>query len=303
MMSSVAVSAVLAAPWLAFLASQGGILQNSASARPILQQISVFRAIRRTVYFAAGDAGHGLLWIGPTAFGAAIAFVVVAIAVCLASGRADRAWLSDLAGLVTGTFILFVLYAVALRATRPWYNLYAALLFVLLVLPPIFAAIWKPVRIYFDTTKIQMGTVIGVTIAIVTLAAISDVPQHPQEVDKYHAAEAIAASSSQRGQRLGSFNAGILGYFIPEKVLDLDGVVNPGVQASLRSHELCHYLHQQGVTEIVDTPQYLDQLSKLAPGLWVTRTSVLVGPGSRTPVVAEVQKVLAIDTSACSVAS
>jgi hypothetical protein len=51
---------------------------------------------------------------------------------------------------------------------------------------------------------------------------------------------------------IGSFNAGIFGYFSHRRVVNLDGVVNESAYRALAAHRLADYVHDAGIEWVVD---------------------------------------------------
>jgi hypothetical protein len=57
--------------------------------------------------------------------------------------------------------------------------------------------------------------------------------------------------------RIGVFNAGVQGYFIPGTVINLDGLVNNAAYESIRDRRLWRYVQEAGVEYVSDFPLYL----------------------------------------------
>jgi hypothetical protein len=57
---------------------------------------------------------------------------------------------------------------------------------------------------------------------------------------------------------IGSFNAGRLGYYLPRRVVDLDGVVNGDVIKSLEDHTLDRYLVATKISYVLDKAGYVN---------------------------------------------
>jgi hypothetical protein len=51
---------------------------------------------------------------------------------------------------------------------------------------------------------------------------------------------------------VGSFNAGIFGYFSGRRVVNLDGVVNERAYEALAAHRLADYVHEAGIEWVID---------------------------------------------------
>lgn len=66
------------------------------------------------------------------------------------------------------------------------------------------------------------------------------------------------AKSLPKDSRPAAFNAGIYGYFIDRRLVNLDGVVNPDALKAIKAHELFLYLRRIGVTHLIEElPVYL----------------------------------------------
>jgi hypothetical protein len=209
---------------------------------------------------------------------------------------AARQWLVDHAALAFGTVLLFVSYAVLLRGARPWYHLYALLAFAVIALPILVEALLRAVGRLPLSSSVPAAFVASV---VVLGVAVRSVPsQFPQELDKYHAALEVAGL--QPGTRLGAFNAGVFGYYLPQGVVDLDGVVNSKVLPAIRHSRLCAYLRDAGIDQIIDDPPTISGLLPLwGPGARIVRVVPLVGGRARVPSVRDTEVLVTLDLSAC----
>jgi hypothetical protein len=73
----------------------------------------------------------------------------------------------------------------------------------------------------------------------------------PHRVNQWQAARWIEAYTDS-GARIGSFNAGILGYFSHRTVVNLDGVVNADAYQAKRAKRLPAYMRDRGLDYLVD---------------------------------------------------
>jgi hypothetical protein len=189
--------------------------------------------------------------------------------------------------------VLEVLYATVLGGTRTWYHLYAAAALWLVFLPAGLASVWAGAR--------DRHIVVAIGVVIVALLVVgSERSFTPQEADKYLATQVAGSHLSER-TTVGAFNSGVYTFFLRQRVVNLDGVVNPGVQPALQHRSLCSYLRKHGVRWFLDARQSLAQLQYFAPGLRIQQTFDLSAetlPLDRYPI--EERQVLAkLDTSAC----
>ena len=65
------------------------------------------------------------------------------------------------------------------------------------------------------------------------------------------------------GERVGAFNAGLLGYFSHRPVVNLDGSVNQSIFAAIQERELLRYVQRERITYLVDSPYFLDSAFRL----------------------------------------
>jgi hypothetical protein len=66
---------------------------------------------------------------------------------------------------------------------------------------------------------------------------------------------------------VGSFQTGVLSYFLPQRCVNLDGVVNAAALRAMRAHELWAYVRQEKVDYIVDWPICIDGLLRNFAGV------------------------------------
>lgn len=76
---------------------------------------------------------------------------------------------------------------------------------------------------------------------------------------------------------MAAFNAGVYQFFMPQDVLNLDGVVNPSVQPYLRSRDLCPYLRDHNITWILDSENGLRKLTTFGGRTQIVETTPLGG--------------------------
>ena len=111
----------------------------------------------------------------------------------------------------------------------------------------------------------------------------------------------VAASRLPAGANVGAFDSGVYTFFLPRRVVNLDGVVNPGVQHAIDTQTLCRYMRGQHVAWFLDDRLTIPELRYFAKGV---RVVALVDLSSeyrgrdRYPVTEE-QVLAELDTSQC----
>ncbi|MDD5557306.1 MAG: glycosyltransferase family 39 protein [bacterium] len=76
------------------------------------------------------------------------------------------------------------------------------------------------------------------------------------QIDMYRAA-AWSAGNLPRDARIGSFNSGILAYYCPQTVINLDGVVNGAAYRAILDGRVFAYAAEQRIGYLVETPNSL----------------------------------------------
>jgi len=280
--------------WAVWLATHGG-LPDSARALRILRahgvQVgktgigAVASQLARFIASSAvpaGDPQGG--WRA-----AAGVLILLLVVVGLRSAR-TREWYGRWRGLLIGTALLYALYATVLGGIREWYQLYAAAAVWLVVIPPGISAVRSA-----GVAVAAFGTAL-----VIALALSTGHPLFPNEADKYMATRVTAAHLPAHATA-GAFNSGIYTYFTPNRIVNLDGVVNPTVQQSIDHRTLCSYLRRHSIDWLLDSRSSLRLLRAFAPGIRVTETFDLSAEyRGRDPYPVLDPQVLAhLDTSRC----
>lgn len=275
----------VALPWIAYAAVQGGLHASDAfRAERRGSTIALFletekRALAEIFLLnGAGDLRH----TGGGAPANLVLIVAVSAVVWLLWRSRDRIGLAGVAGPV----LLFLAYGLLEGWMRDWYLVYAFFAICAFLVPPV-----------ADRTPPQVGRVV-LPVVLILAAAVHPHVLNPQEADKYRAA-AEAAALLPPDARVGAFNAGIYQYFLPQDVVNLDGVVNPDVLAAKKAGRICDYLAADGITHLVDTTYDLDQ-ARLDPRLRFTSRvdlSARYDPSGRT--VVQPQWLVAVDLERC----
>ena len=79
-------------------------------------------------------------------------------------------------------------------------------------------------------------------------------------------------------ERVGAFNAGILGYLSHRTVVNLDGSINNSVFGAIQEKELLRYLRDEEITYIADNPFFLDVAFGIYWGSGIRSITTLLEP-------------------------
>ena len=294
--AAAAVAAVVASPWLAFLFLHSAVgaqdsvvshrLASGQSGIPVAFVAPVFRYLGRNLALAFLPSDVGERWplvLTAVGLGAALAAV---------RHREARRWLLDRAGLAAGAVLLFLLYALVLRFVDIWYTLYGLFVAWVVTVPPLFGLVAAALR-RLRTPGAVLATVLGLSVAGWWLRA-DDGAFAQVQLDLYRAAR-VATAGLPATTKLGSFNSGLLQFEMRQKVVNLDGVVNPGANRALRDGTMCQYLRGEGIRFLIDTENGLDRLGAVAPRVRVQPSAALHDGKGAIPNV----RFVALDTSAC----
>lgn len=277
---------VVAAPWLAYLATRGSLLASDAArAERRGSTWAGFVAVEHRVPLQA-------LWLNgvddlSTRFGQRplhwllLALVLLAVAALVAERPRGTVALVG----IGATAVLYVLYGAVGGYLREWYLLYLQFALCAFAVPALVRSVREPFR---------------VAIAALVLPALLLVPNralHPNEADKYRVARA-ASVLLPADARIGAFNAGIYQWAMRQDVVNLDGVVNPDVQAPLRAGHLCRYLAAHRIDHLIDAEGYLERARAADPSLRFTATTDLSARVGLPP-DAERQLLVDVDLAAC----
>jgi hypothetical protein len=81
-----------------------------------------------------------------------------------------------------------------------------------------------------------------------------------QNVSEYIQAAKVLDQALPPDSRGGAFQSGTVGYFARHKVVNLDGVVNPGAARALRENRMADYVREEGIEAIIDWPLWFEAL-------------------------------------------
>ena len=112
-----------------------------------------------------------------------------------------------------------------------------------------------------------------------TALQFSEAPEWPNQVSMMHAGKYLA--DADLAAKVGSWNAGIVGYYAGGKLINLDGLVNQDIHAFVARGELVSYVDSVGIGFIVDFERMFaaDDLAKrggYADGRLVSRLTPLM---------------------------
>ncbi|MEI6633998.1 MAG: glycosyltransferase family 39 protein [Chlamydiota bacterium] len=85
------------------------------------------------------------------------------------------------------------------------------------------------------------------------------------QLDMYRAAE-WAAENLPRDARIGSFNSGIAAYFCPQRVINLDGVVNGAAYRAVVAGRIFDYVRDERIGYLIESPLSLRFRAVQSPG-------------------------------------
>ncbi|MBN2207902.1 MAG: glycosyltransferase family 39 protein [Candidatus Coatesbacteria bacterium] len=165
------------------------------------------------------------------------------------------------------TALLAAFYAGWLRHIQPWYLMPASLLFCALS-TLLLGGISEGVASLWPRRRHSIGGTIKATIAIlVVFWGIARAPSvlseglYPWQPEMLNAAVALSRLTNG-GERVGAFNAGMLGYLLKGQVVNLDGVVNNRVLPHLTNHTLDRYLRETRIDYLIDYQRSLLEFSR-----------------------------------------
>ena len=115
-------------------------------------------------------------------------------------------------------------------------------------------AISQPVDMSLSRSSMVAGVYLLAFVAILSVLAVRTnqwIDPLPHRVNQLEAAEWLEANTSE-GARIGSFNAGIVGYFSERTVINLDGAVNNKAYEARRERLLLGYICDEKIEYLVD---------------------------------------------------
>ena len=146
---------------------------------------------------------------------------------------------------------------------QQWYLL-GSLAVVLLTLSAALADLhaWSCQRLSRPIHRVITISAFGLTVALLLHSNLRMLQQETYPWQRIHLrAATLIRHGLAPHQRIGAFNAGILGYFSERPVVNLDGVVNSDALDALRHKRLYTYLEQHHIRYLVDAPGAISQHS------------------------------------------
>jgi hypothetical protein len=265
-----ATALVVLSPWLVWnLMTFGTLLQVSGEAYALsmsnLHDTASWGVMEYAVRFAGNCAdvlrffpvrlgtdtklSYSFALQGALAAGIALLIIGSILRQPTLAGRALRRRFLLLCAPLAGGVLFILVHSFRTIALRGWY--YA------MVLPVLFLLLGGIVD-YLDRglrRRPRRVAIIAGFIVLPCLIAVS-VVEHLHhgngEGDKFAALPAVM-ETVPRGARIGSWNAGVFGYFLKERtVVNLDGLVNNAAYTHLTSRSLGMYCRRAGISYLVD---------------------------------------------------
>jgi hypothetical protein len=304
---AVACGVIVVAPWIVWnLRTFGTLEQSSTWARPMafwdihLRSLGVgsdrsplvAESVHRGIAFAGGGV-FDVLGISRT-----LAVAVVAALAVLATvfGRWDeeRRSIAALGALVVVVgAVLGVFHAAVRWIVRGYYFEWTRMGVALLVVATLAVVIDRSRQDRVSSSSgLRPSRLIGVAFVVVFAwnvgstvdrQAVSGTPWQPSMV----AAGEWVREHVPEADRVGSFNAGFIGYLSGRTVVNLDGVVDNAATAALRERDLAAFICDAGVAWLVDfhpttMEQYSTFMGTRAGELVLDEIAVIRAPGAAT---------------------
>ncbi len=248
-------------PWLVWnIHVVGTIVPDSAFAISALKGMHALslEGILRTLLDLVGVVSF---WI-PTYSGslyllvAETAVAVVAFRTLLPQTTFGRPPLEIVAAVLSvALFIQLVFHVVVRHSVRPWYVTPLSLLACL------FAGVLVT-RLRHSAGHPGLTALVFLFLATIIIPNARFLKQGfwPHGLEMYRMAGVIHESIPPH-ERVGAFNAGILGYFSGRRIVNLDGLVNHDIQPYLRHGGIAEYLRVTNISYIADDPDTIRSYS------------------------------------------
>ena len=275
-----ATGAAVVSPWIAWnLLTFGRLTQDSA--RALLHrshsyygwrlehgvELGLPRYLGGKLVRWAGDlieyVGFGRLGLGVVAL---VTVGCLALAIVRRSrGRASpwRAYAGQFGFLWVYALLTALFYCLYFWYRQQWYLL-GSLAVVLLTLSAAAADLhaWSCQRLSRPIQRAITLSAFGLSLALLLHSNLRMLQQETYPWQRVHLrAATLIRHGLDPHQRIGAFNAGILGYFSGRPVVNLDGVVNPEALEAMRNKRLYGYLEQRDIRYLVDAPGAISQHS------------------------------------------
>jgi hypothetical protein len=145
-----------------------------------------------------------------------------------------------------GSFTLYTFLQGALRwSGREWYFTLGPLLASMCLIPLLETSVHDPLGRKF--VYVFLGCIAICFVGTNPLRGARFI--HQQDI--FQAAQDISQSLPP-GTKIGMFNAGVLGYYASQTIVNLDGVVNTSAYQALHQHQMGAYLQEQQIPYVLD---------------------------------------------------
>jgi len=267
---------VVTLPWFLWSYLRTGFLFQTSGRAIYHQQHVIFWAQQKD----AGPLRYAAAWIsqvcanlsgaarsvtvlcGTIYVAAVIALVVVALSLMIVDsckGRPSRRWLrvgASPAFLFCYGAVLLLLYCGYLWYSQDWY--YYSIVFVgCIFLGCVFDLLDERLRRrcgpILRTSAIAAASVCIVVFSQWQTRALWGMGIRGWQIDMYRAALWVKGNIPPQS-RIGSFNSGILSYYCPQTVINLDGVVNGAAYRAIQDGKIFSYAREQGIDYLVESP-------------------------------------------------
>jgi len=247
------LSAIILLVWLIFSRAVWGLHgQSSSYAYSITLWSHAYRpdSLWMTLRAILSRVKAGMVWFAIPDLGVPLLALVVLVKTLWKAGRSVReAWMVIWGTLWVSLGLFLVLHGGIRLNPRPWYFMMA----------PILGAISGALAVDWiaDFEDARLRGVAAIALAfLVAYSLRSGIPYVLKDRYANQACFARGAEWVNRnlppGTPVGVFNAGIIGYYSTQPILNLDGIVNDSVLPALRERQLLAYMDSQGTSYVLD---------------------------------------------------
>ena len=252
---------LIIAPWLLWnLFHFGSIVQVSGQIRDntwLFDGAIPERSLLENIYFGIVSTGFpvGTVFkkmLAPSMPGLAIGYLFLAALICTTTiawrhQENFRRALTQLLPWMVGITTLFLYHASVRHFVRGWYNA-PVLLGITFLISLLISAILQR-RKHLETPVLM-----GLILMLLTFYSPYGYIKHPESPHPYPGVIAAHWLNDHvpAGTRIGAANAGIMGYYSNNPVINLDGVVNENAFRARLNGELHHYISSTGITYLAD---------------------------------------------------
>lgn len=149
--------------------------------------------------------------------------------------------------IMISAFIIYTGLQGAIRwSGREWYFTFGMILF-----PLCFVLVFSTLKMFQSRKGLAIGFATLLTVAMFLWTNPLLSPRFSAQQDVILAAKSLQ-QDLPADVRVGTFNAGILGFYAIQPVINLDGVVNTSAFHALRDHEMRDYLEHEQIAYVLD---------------------------------------------------